>query len=620
MKTRNQSRLAEDTPATAKKEDAVTLLSILPFVLSVEEGKLFPLADKRNLRVTCRAAKAMVDPYLEKINLLNPYAIVPNSDQLNTFLRSSLVNAARHIRCSNGSHYISSDYLHKLSCIPFKNLQKAELSINSHALSLLPAGQWSKLTNLNLIVRWHYNLHSSDQFINLWKTFSKANWPLLETLIVSIEAERHYTDISEEESDEVDGFPDFDFGELVACLLSYFPNLKELRIQNLISLEDAKAFTAVPHNNLERINISFHEDPEIHMESPAVGALAALSEAKWPKLQDLTVDELGRVSIHDIHALLKAPWIINLNKIVLSGCSLTLEAARELFNGLQFGALETLAIYNLCATAFAVFQDDNIVFPKLKYLVLGVEGRSVNENTRLDFFDIGLSRLFSSGKLPCVETLIISDRAIYQASGRAWTMAPAGGANEMREGNHLSVLPSLKVLKLSGLHIAPTCSKFLGSLYTRGRCEINVGHCEVDSGLDSLELTRMLEKFNITRPSFDQELLNLNLYEEVFWYNLLSMDELKNVAASMFFSTIAATLNETPEPARASMEQASMAMKKGPEEKTRQNVLLLTSYRDALKSLSKLNSVVLEGQGFGASGVSGSGGGGGGGRVTGGQQ
>jgi hypothetical protein len=73
-------------------------------------------------------------------------------------------------------------------------------------------------------------------------------------------------------------------------------------------------------------------------------------------------------------------------------------------------------------------------------------------------------------------------------------------------------------------------------LCTRGGgCEFDLYRSEVDYYLnrDSSPLSATLAGFNISSYEFQEELRRLKLYEKACWLNLVSLDTLESIAASM---------------------------------------------------------------------------------------
>lgn len=91
--------------------------------------------------------------------------------------------------------------------------------------------------------------------------------------------------------------------------------------------------------------------------------------------------------------------------------------------------------------------------------------------------------------------------------------------------------------------------------------------------------------YRIRINEFGDELKNLKLYERVYWYNILSMDELKSIAASLFLPNLAYDLEHVLEPAKESMKLASG---KSPD----RNELLQQRMQATRKALQNLNATV----------------------------
>lgn len=246
MMTRQKSRLvAEEILAITSTEESVNLLSILQFVLSIEEGTLLPTSAKHSLRLTCRETRALIDPFLLRV-AINPLIFFTGPNPLKTIRGSSLTLPVKQLSCQKLLY--SNDML-GLSRIPFRNAESVELCrVDVEALGLLPRCKWEKLVNLNLTVMWHCYSHSLSDFCQALHRFSTANWPLLESLTLDIKLAKEYVpmlNISDDESKfDSEYETDYDSDDsnyepeitVPACLLTHFPNLKSLKIKAILCL------------------------------------------------------------------------------------------------------------------------------------------------------------------------------------------------------------------------------------------------------------------------------------------------------------------------------------------------------------------------------------------------
>jgi hypothetical protein len=593
--TRNISRQLDDEalPA-ANKSETVNLISILPLILANQDGKLLLYSTKHSLRLTCKAAKAAVNPALRTAKIGIDGAIFSNNDLFNTFCRSPITLAATKLYCECG---ITKAVMNKLLGVQFNYVQDASFTIDSSALDLL-ACRWQcggELKVLDLRVYWHYTTDSPSQFNSVWKNFSKAKWPLLEALCLKIDPVDFRLDPP---SDDEHDFPDTDVGE-VACLLSYFPSLKHLELSDSLKLADVKAIAAVPHEKLERVELDFSAN-ELDHEQSETGCTAALAEAKWPQLRELKLYDLMFISKDDVSALLKATWFNNLKKLHLA--CFRREAANVLFAGLQFSAVETLQLDHVYFDALLAFKEP-IEFPKLKSFGISILRRAEeDDSSSQNTFNVGLSSFFSKTKLPCLESLTIIS-SYYNSNGglRPWNMPPSFANNTVEP----SVLPSLKRLVMQGFQISQDCSGFLGSLYSRGNCEVDLHRCIVESSLDSPEFEEILTSFSLQRSAFDDKLRSLKLYEKAVWYSSVSMDTLKSIAASMYLSNLAVHVNGLLEPVTACVALAEVAG--AAQETSVEGELLQRSHNEILEAASGLFIVCVAVNIGGSSGGGGSG-------------
>ena len=234
-----------------------TLLSVLPFVLAANNETLLTLDENKNLRLTCRAAKAAVDPYFSSFIIDSAHLL--DTVRFEAFRRSSVFLAAKELHCED---VLTRGDLTQITRTPFKNLQQVSFKLDSTEIDLFPLCKWNRLKNLKLVIWWFSDEHPLNDLNSAWESLSKAEWPLLESLAVNI-----YIQIPNEgaEPGTVDAYSIYEYDEPLAdtnvikgivCLLSYFPKLRNLKIEPRMRLEDVKAFIAAPHSNLESVKLS----------------------------------------------------------------------------------------------------------------------------------------------------------------------------------------------------------------------------------------------------------------------------------------------------------------------------------------------------------------------------
>jgi len=235
------------------------------------------------------------------------------------------------------------------------------------------------------------------------------------------------------------------------------------------------------------------------------------------------------------------------------------------------------------AVFFLEFQD--VEFPALKSLSVSFKLKGMVYGI-LDPgpFNQGLSTFFSTARLPCLESLTISPERLASHKLLTWDVAPA--CSKQMKRDPYSIFPSLKKLEINGFDIKNACTKFLASGFYKRGCEIALGGGVVESGFDIDTLRReVLDFLNVTSESFDEELIHLGLYEEVHHYNLLSMEDLKSIAASVCMNDFA----KSSEAAKLSMAKASEVSKVNSQQSI-PNSHLVKSYENLVKTLADLNS------------------------------
>jgi len=228
------------------------------------------------------------------------------------------------------------------------------------------------------------------------------------------------------------------------------------------------------------------------------------------------------------------------------------------------------------------------------------------EQTNLDPdpFNEGLSTFFSTARLPCLESLSISqDRPAFD-NALVWDVAPAC-SNQMKRDPY-SIFPSLKELEIQFFKIGNAWTKFLASGFYKRGCDIYLFRCRIESKFDIDQLRReVLDVLRIDDARFYQELNKLGIYCEVFW-NFLSMEELKSIAASIFMNDFAENLEGVLDPAKLSKAKA-LGVSEEDFQHSKPNSHLVKSYENLLKSVFNLNSITTVDVNGGASGSVGDG-------------
>lgn len=569
MAPKKKARKANEAtvaPDSDPPNSEISLLNVLPLILNINDGGLFDFVSKQFLRVTCKSAREMVDPYLTKVNL--------HFTQLPLFRRSSWALTARQLTCKDV--LIRGDF-RRLASVKLPHLENIHIEVTCGALDLLPRRNWPTLKNLRLNVFWNVENRQPLKF----RAFSQANWPLEELRLEIAVDDSSMTDFDDEMEMLLD--PDV---KSASWLLKSFPQLRSLEIFNCMSAADMDAFAAVHHERLERVTLSFFDAGERNVDTTT-----ALAAAKWPRLQELRINYLGHICEDAAEAFAEASWFKQLRSLVLSHCSLCPSGATALISGLQGGAIETLELESTSSSALVPLKSG--MFPKLKTLNVRLQSASPGEDGPVTPNDV-FAMIFSAD-LPSLETLALVYSTYipgyphnFLYSRHAWDVAPV-----VARGT--DVLPKLTSLRLSGMCIKPDCSRFLATILLQRGCAIDLNGCSVHSGLDFSALEKMLDEYHLSRSELDSELRELGLMNNVYWYNLVSMPQLKLIAASVFLENITRELKDVEEPTKGALEVVAAAGVAGDER-------LRKRFEDACSAIRALTSVIPPPSSDGASG------------------
>jgi hypothetical protein len=257
------------------------------------------------------------------------------------------------------------------------------------------------------------------------------------------------------------------------------------------------------------------------------------------------------------------------------------------------------------SSIFSSFKDAE--FKNLKSLVLSLYKPSHREEPRRHGFNEGLSLFFSTAKLPCLQSLSISEVSPYTGFvPETWSVAPS--CAELMKSNPFSILPALNYIKIKVMSIEPECAQFLAGFYTRGGCKIDLeGVTRIRSGVLSPEYHEMLSSFGIKESAFEDAVKKSGLFKEVYCYNLVSMEELRAIAAMLFLERYTSEINNKMlEPVKKAMEVASAATQQG-NEALQKRVKIASEATQRLANIINSPKVVEVDK----NGASGSGGGGG---------
>lgn len=548
--------------------DDISLLTVLPLILNINNGELFDFLSKLLLRLTCKSAREMVGPYLTKnVNL--------HFSQLPQFRRSAWALTARQLTCRDV--LIRGD-LRRLASVKLPYLERLHIEVTCGALDLLPRRNWPTLKNMYLKVFWNVENRQPLKF----RAFSQANWPLEELQLEIVVDDSAMNDF---EDDEMEMLLDPDV-KSASFLLKSFPQLRSLEICNCLSAADVAAFAAMPHERLERLTLSFFDAGERNVDTTA-----ALAAAKWPNLKELRINYLGHICEDAAEAFARAPWFKQLRSLALAHCSLCPSGALALISGLQGGAIETLELESTSSSALVPLKSG--MFPNLKTLNVRLQSANPGEDGPITPNDV-FNMIFSAD-LPSLETLALVYSTYipgyphnFLYSRHAWDVPPAVAPGT-------EVLPKLMSLRLSGMCIKPDCARFLATKLLQRGCSIDLNGCSVHSGLDFAQLEKMLEEYHLSRSELDSELRELGLMNNVYWYNLVSMQQLKLIAASVFLDNITRELRDVEEPTKGALEVVAAAGVTGDER-------LRKRFEDACGAISALNSVIPPPLSDGASG------------------
>ena len=285
--------------------------------------------------------------------------------------------------------------------------------------------------------------------------------------------------------------------------------------------------------------------------------------------------------------LLKAPWFLQLKKLKLA-CEYdyyALNNAKNLLRGLQMGAIESLKIGKCSPDVLLAFENANL--PKLKKLKVIIRSKDFDFG-RGHLTGKGLNLIFNTANLPCLESLTVDFFDIYDRDAlirEEWDHPPVCAEN--MEADPFSILPSLKVLCLRGIDISKGCAKFLASGFYKRGCEVDLNCCAVQSDLDVKKVHEMLSSFGVSDDLFCEEIRATGLTAKLFWFNLVSMEELHTIILSLYLSKIASDLESVIKPEIALM--AAM-----PEKRGKSNYLAERMQSAAERVLKSIKEVTVE--------------------------
>lgn len=141
---------------------------------------------------------------------------------------------------------------------------------------------------------------------------------------------------------------------------------------------------------------------------------------------------------------------------------------------------------------------------------------------------------------------------------------------------------------MSQIGIDEECTKFLASGFYKRGCEIDLKDVQFHSGLDHEKLTEILTFYQIDRQYFDSQLSALGLFEKVYWYNLISMEELTMFAQSLYLHKFTLELHRKFAP-----ELLGLAIRNAPEvaSSVEMNELVQHNLGEAHKAVADFNDL-----------------------------
>jgi hypothetical protein len=165
-----------------------------------------------------------------------------------------------------------------------------------------------------------------------------------------------------------------------------------------------------------------------------------------------------------------------------------------------------------------------------------------------------------------------------------------------------SILPALKYIKIGKFFIGPECAEFLTGFYTRGGFKLDLEGVGIAGAVLTPEYLEMLSSFGIELSKFEEAVTELGLYEKVFWYNLVSLEELRAIAATVFLENFKREIDAMTGRVKNAMELALGAAQQG-------NEVLQNKVKDASEASQRMANLFVS-KVVDKNGASGSGGGG----------
>ena len=456
-------------------------------------------------------------------------------------------------------------HIRSLASISLPRLRHVSIDIDADALPLLPRRQWPLLQTLRLTIAWDFRKEEEIDF-SAFKYHAKKHWPNLQSIELSIDHDEdalYEAELDGDDPDDLD-IPPADLSS-ASMLLRALPQLKCIKIEtSFMWSESFGEWTSIPHAQLESAELTLGCVMEENVDM-----ISALGEAQWPRLQSLKLGDVGHVCIGGGQDLGGALWIKTLKTLHVTECFICQSGLGALFKELSGGALEDLRLANCSSWVMKELKEGE--FSNLKRLDVSLERRDEDvvdvTETNEAFED------FFSAHLPALEEVSVGYS--YSIPGEwtvrhIWDKAPLGyappppiadadaavtgiratttteAATTTTTSMWLDVspltrppappkppsLPSLKSITIHGLRIKAEVPAFIARNFYLCGCDVDLSDCSVESGVTARPMYQnTLNRFSVSQSDFDGPLRELGLYGHLYWFNLMSVEDIEAVAA-----------------------------------------------------------------------------------------
>jgi hypothetical protein len=507
----------------------------LEMILLTEKAagtKLIDIASKRAIRLTCKAARSVIDAHYSKVSYAPSWPEVLVTD-LSRWPNISELD----LQYGDRVRTLKEEDVKNLVKLSLPKLRTLKFDCDN--LLQLAQSNWPMLENLYLYTYGRPEGPKAAPYATYPKDFKLPKWSL-KSLDVSI-----------------DNWHNVDFlpALLKNCAELTYLRFYGTRVEGKTTSKVATMIASTPLKQLEEMNLSVWGTLDLRLDF-----YRKLFQREWPAMKKLTCTE-GRI----LPLIASKKWFTNVEYLDLS--------LNEHFTGDELhSALKSLERSNKIKTLILsrlycdVLEEGfrGIQLHRLEILqLLELDSENWDEDTVINISD-SLNVLFEScetAAFPALVELCICHDIQQDEDGSSW---PYPEWNRAPTKRLIEQCPLLKKIELDGLDIGGEVMKYLGNFRKEGG-SIDTGDSSLGVSDMSPDCREFLQKLGISRgvcESFCQQEGCEDDFLDCFFYNIISEERFRLIsyAAALNAATDAPKLKNFLDLIESDFESSGMSV------------------------------------------------------------